>query len=282
VRLPEDKIKKAILHPEEEVRLIAVSYFSGAWSQDETVMPLVIQAVERYGRDTAFHILRDAESLLQTEASIDWLINELRRDYDLADLVQEDYRFAVAVVLSNARPPFLGKRLLDVLSAPAFPELLVEPLQERLDMFSWDWDRGWSALENLGRDTTRRKEFTGNDIRYADRLIESLARHGKNAPFVLVLLERDYGDKDEALMAWLEPLIINLAGRMRLDEVIPSIVERLHEGNLYVIDDCFKALSRIANDAVVQAIEDECWEADEEFRSSRASVLDRRPHGSVR
>ena len=46
MRLSESTIKAAILHPEEEIRLTAARYFSGSFSQDETIMPLVIQAVE--------------------------------------------------------------------------------------------------------------------------------------------------------------------------------------------------------------------------------------------
>ena len=63
MRTPESKIKAAILHPEEEIRLCAVEYFSDAPCEDETIMPLVIQAVEKYGRETGFRILRDAERL---------------------------------------------------------------------------------------------------------------------------------------------------------------------------------------------------------------------------
>ena len=60
MRLPEARIKETILHPEEEVRLSAIAYFSRSHSQDETVMPLVIQAVEKYGREQGFSILRRA------------------------------------------------------------------------------------------------------------------------------------------------------------------------------------------------------------------------------
>lgn len=42
MRLPEEKINEAILHPEEEIRLTAVSYFADSYSQDPTIMPLVI------------------------------------------------------------------------------------------------------------------------------------------------------------------------------------------------------------------------------------------------
>lgn len=54
MRTPEEKIKAAILHPEEEIRCVAVSYFADAYSSDPALMPLVIEAVEKYGRENAF------------------------------------------------------------------------------------------------------------------------------------------------------------------------------------------------------------------------------------
>ena len=118
---PESKIKEAILHPEEEIREKALHYFSDAHCEDESIMPLVIQAVEKYGREIAFRLLRDAERLPQTEATVDWLINELRRDYDLSDKTQENHCIAVAWVLYSAPQPILWKRFNDIFTAPAFP-----------------------------------------------------------------------------------------------------------------------------------------------------------------
>ena len=96
MRLAESVVKAAFVHPEEEIRLTAVYYFSRSFSRDEAVMPLVIQAVERYGRNRAFRILWEAEHLPQSQATADWLTNELRRDYDLQDMDDDNYRFAVA------------------------------------------------------------------------------------------------------------------------------------------------------------------------------------------
>ncbi|HUG69939.1 MAG TPA: hypothetical protein VMM76_19460 [Pirellulaceae bacterium] len=45
------------------------------------------QAIETYGVDRSFRILRDAERLPQTESTIDWLIGQLHRsDLDLASI----------------------------------------------------------------------------------------------------------------------------------------------------------------------------------------------------
>ena len=50
MRYPEDKIKEAILHPDPEIRDRATGYFAKSFSPDPTIMPLVIKAVETYGR----------------------------------------------------------------------------------------------------------------------------------------------------------------------------------------------------------------------------------------
>jgi hypothetical protein len=68
MRLPESAIKAAILHSGEEIREQALHYYSDVHSRDESVMPLVIDAVEKYGRNKAFSILRAAEYLAQSGA----------------------------------------------------------------------------------------------------------------------------------------------------------------------------------------------------------------------
>ena len=57
MRLSEAKIKQAILHTQLEIRQRAVRYFSNCHSEDESVVPLVIQAVEKYGRKDAYHLV---------------------------------------------------------------------------------------------------------------------------------------------------------------------------------------------------------------------------------
>ena len=99
----ESKIKEAVLHPEEEIRLYAVNYFSAGRCPDESVMPLVIQAVEKYGRETAFEILHDAVRLPQTEATIDWVVEELRRQYDPSDVRRENNCFVLAWIRASNR-----------------------------------------------------------------------------------------------------------------------------------------------------------------------------------
>src|ERR1700730_15506223 len=78
VRLPESKIKEAILHPDIEIRDRATSYFAKSFSSDLAIMPLVIKAVETYGRQNdAYRQIGLSRDFQQSEDTIAWVIDEL-------------------------------------------------------------------------------------------------------------------------------------------------------------------------------------------------------------
>jgi len=275
VRLPESALRAAILHPEEEVRLAAVTYFSGAMSRDETIMPAVIQAVERHGRDRAFRMLRSAERLAQTPATVDWLLGELRRPYALHEIDEDNYRFAVALILCRAPAALLRERRGDMAALPMFPEQLRAHLDQRLEMLSWDWERAWIALEALGRRTMRSGRFTRSDVLHAELLVESLARHrAEQAGTVLKLLEGPYEPGKEALIEWLKPLVARLAGAMRLASAVPLLTEYLPHANVSLADESTTALIRIGAGTAVAAIADRWPDAGPDFRAAACDVLE--------
>jgi len=59
-RTPESKIKEAFLHPQEAIRLYALTYYSEARCEDASIMPLVIRSAEKFGREMAWQVLFDA------------------------------------------------------------------------------------------------------------------------------------------------------------------------------------------------------------------------------
>src|SRR6266481_3616192 len=80
MRLSEDKIKEAILHPDSEIRQRATSFFSRSYSPDSSIMPLVIKAVETFGREDAYHLIGRSRDLPQSEDTIAWVIDELNNE----------------------------------------------------------------------------------------------------------------------------------------------------------------------------------------------------------
>jgi hypothetical protein len=78
MRYPEGKIKEAILHPDIEIRDRAILYFAKSFTTDTSIMPLVIKAVETYGRQNdAYRLIGASRELPQTEDTLlvgPWLV----------------------------------------------------------------------------------------------------------------------------------------------------------------------------------------------------------------
>ena len=246
--LLESKIKQAILHPEEEVRLTALAYFAGGHTSDATIMPLVIEAVEKYGWEQAFRLLRDGDDLPQTAATVAWLTSELAKEWDFEDVDADNYTAAIALTLAQAQVDLLRPEMVEL---PGFPEELKRQFLDRLEMRSWNWDTAWEALEDLGREVYADGCYRDPVARRARRIIESLARHPEMGPSLLPLLERRYRGYQKDLMWVLEPPLVELAGRMRLDKAVPILVERLYEDDLNVSESCHTALEHLGGDVVV-------------------------------
>ena len=77
MRQPADKVKEGLLHADQDVRDAAAYYFADSFSSDPTIMPLVIQAIEKYGFDNAFSTYSFLKNLVQTDETVSWLIRQL-------------------------------------------------------------------------------------------------------------------------------------------------------------------------------------------------------------
>ncbi len=272
MRLSESKIKEAILHPEEEVRLEALGYFSRSNCQDNTLMPLVIQAVEKFGRgEKAFRILRSADDLAQTEETVQWLTNELAQDWDLNDVSNDNYCSAIALILCNTSVDLL---YTDMVELPCFPEELKDRFHERLLFASWPWEKVWEEFEAVGAEARKNGSWRMDDILFASIVIERLAQFPEKANYILPLLHRNYRGVDRNLMEWLETFIVELAGKMRLEQAVPIIVERMHEDDWSLADSCQKTLTWIGGDVVVKTIAEHWQDGNGDFRRSAAEVLE--------
>ena len=121
----------------------------------------------------------------------------------------------------------------------------------------------------------RRARFTPNDVHHAERIIESLARHRATAAAsVLSLLRGQSEGGDEALREWLKPLIVRLAGEMRLESAVPVLVESLCGGSVSLADEATTALIKIGGDVVIRALADRWGDAPADFRAAAADVLE--------
>ena len=249
----EERIREGILHVDPEVRDVCIGYFVHG-GPDVTLMPLVIESIQRHGRDSAFTPLRKAEHLPQTPETIDWLMDELRREQDLKDIQQDNYRFAVALALEEADPSLLIPRHKEILTLPAFPQQLVKTLDDRLRMSLMDWSDLWDEFEQFGRKLMAQESTTFEDHHYSYRITQAMGQHPDHGDKVIEAMDGKVARTKRDLMECLMPELVVIAGRMRLRNAIPRIIRRILQGEMGVLDRCGDALGRIGSGVVLNEV----------------------------
>lgn len=275
MRLPEAKIKEAITHPDRLVRQEALDYFAACYSLDSEVMPAAIKALETYGRRQAFVYVHGLVHLVQTEATVNWVINELQREGDLS----EDYHTyfpALSRLLCNADPKLLAPRAEEIMQVPGFQRIQLPEFQDRLAVASWDGDQCWKEMERISE--LRLKDEYSDDVAFdrTDRVIEALARQGEQyTDRILGLLGKEIEDFDNDPMTWMEIYLVTLAGEMRLKAAIPLIVHRLHQMGEILSEACVEALGKIGTDEAAEAITEGWLETEWDYRLYATSALEK-------
>jgi hypothetical protein len=116
--VPSRSKREAILHPDLDVRDTAIRYFYNSTSPDHTLMPLGIQAIELYGRTTAFSFTHYLNLLAQTEQTIGWVIAELQRGIQGRPEEQHFYYLNLSRLLCHADLRLVAQQAPEILQGP--------------------------------------------------------------------------------------------------------------------------------------------------------------------
>jgi uncharacterized protein YchJ len=274
VRYPEDKIKEAIQHPDLDVRDTAIRYFYSSTSPDQTLMPLAIQAIERYGRTKAFSFTHYLNLLPQTEPTIGWVVAELQRDGEGRPEERYFYYLNLSRLLCHADVRVVARHAPEILHAPHFDPKERTAFRERLEMFGWDAEQCWQALRQYCEATKDKNNLEDFDLGHALRIVEALARqpHEYQGQMVALLAEKVQDFRHDA-RKWLQPLMANLAGEMRLHEAIRPLVANLGHPYSFLADQSMFALAKIGSDEVVAAVCDQFARGSRDFRLWASDLL---------
>jgi uncharacterized protein YchJ len=286
MRLTEEKIKQAILHPDADVRMMAVRYFADSFSQDPTVMPLLIQAIEQYHWRTG-SAARLPSELAQSDETLTWLLQEVARCMESEEEEEEadaeddwsdrSYQDFLLDSVTQADATLLARRRTDLNVLADADDERLRVIDHRIELLSADPEDCWNALEAIcEREKSNWYDNVDVDLMY--RLVEAIARQGESQSerVLEVLREEVADDVADHPMVWLEPLAVHIAGEMRLEAAIPLIVGRLKRNseNDSVFEECERALARIGTDAVVEALTAGYADSEFGYRLSTAVVLE--------
>jgi hypothetical protein len=265
VRLSENKIKEAILDTDLEIRQRASRFFARSHSTDPSVMPLVIKAVETFGKQDAYHLIGLSRHLPQTEETIAWIIDELNSEESDQ---HENYTYNLSMVLVKADPALLLQEESAILESQHFLPDLRASFSERLQMLSWDQATCWQKMEEFCEEGKDKQYVNEIDLGYGNRIVEALARYGDECEEkVHALLGQTIDDYRHNPMKWMEPLVVRLAGETHLDSTVPLIVAKLAaDGGDLLNGECGEALARIGTSAVLEAVAEAYPNAPHHFR----------------
>lgn len=257
MRLSEDRVKQGILHPERDVRDAAVLYFSRSFSRDQSVMPVAIHAIEKYGWEDAFSAVTAASGLALGDEAIPWIIHEFRRDDRPDNDEWAEYAHALGRMLAEADARVLSRHAFSVLSVEELDPDLHDLIAKKLDLLKVDRDTCWSELERFCENEKGTDFVDEVDLDYAYALVDALSRDGVgHADRVLSLLSQPIDSIEDNPQTWMEGFMVRLAGELRLEAAVSQIVQKAYadeEGDWLSIQ-CQDALIRIGTDAVVEAV----------------------------
>ena len=265
MRLSEDRIKKAILDTDLEIRQRAIQYFAKSFSTDTSVMPLVIKAVETFDKEDAYHLIGLSRDLPQTEDTIGWIIDELN---DSQSDQYENYTYNLSMVLVKADAALLLPNESAILDSQYLFPGLHASFSERFQMLSWDEVTCWQELEAFCEEGKDKRFINDVNLGYANHIVEALARCGDECEEKIHnILKQKIEDYHHDPMKWMEPLMVRLAGEMQLDSTVPMLIAKLVEdGGDLLNEECVRALSRIGTPTVVNAVSEIYAKSPHHFR----------------
>lgn len=274
MRLPEARVLQGILHADREVRFAALQYFGRSFSRSPAVMPVVIEAFDRWGFADAFVHKFPISDLVQTNQTIAWAIEQLQR-FSGQDETDDNHRYHLSRLLCHADPQLLIPHEATILESPGFNRDLAECFTTRLRLLVLDSDSLWRDLEEICEEGKDKQYVT--EIRYNQGkwIVEALARDGANAARMMSLLGQVVTDYDDNPMKWMEIFVTIMAGEMRHAAATPYLIEKLHEDGDISNEECLTALVKIQTDDVVEAVREAYPDAENYFRLFASGVFGR-------
>ena len=149
MRLTPEQIKAGILHSEQATRDASIFYFADEFSTDPTIMPLVIQAIEKHGWEDAFGMYSFLENLAQTEETLTWAIDQLRHRGQPNDEDEARLTLWLLDTLTSAAPDLLKAHEDEIRDLDAVDEGVQEAVEERILLHGFTPEKLWAELEEF-------------------------------------------------------------------------------------------------------------------------------------
>ena len=268
MRLTEAQVKEAILSPDQDVRFAAVYYFAQSYSADPGIMPLAIRAIEQYGWKDAFEFYSFVANLRQTDETVPWLAGQIKKHGGNADEDELRYAYAATKGLIQADAVILERHQSEILNLYELEDEAKNVISERIAFRSESTEELWHDLEAFCQRSDKLNRVP-DDFDLANNLVEALGRHPEfSESEIQAILNGEPADN------WLELCAVRLAGELRLQEAIPSIVTLLDDADDSMFEEGHRALVKIGGDKVVEELARAYPAGSSDLRSLAANLFE--------
>jgi uncharacterized protein YecA (UPF0149 family) len=245
------------------VREAAWEYFRGSWSNDPELIPLALDAAERFGKEEEINGIGYLNRFRYTEESLDRVLDFLTRTEDKLAILNLNRE------LAEVPGDLLAGRLAEILAHPRLDPTKAPLIQFRAELNERTGEQLWAELQDYAvksEDVNFVKEIDHN---YVDALVDALSRRDvpDNATICELLrsLQPDEG--------WLEIFLVDLAGARRIHQAIPALVDKLHIDSDYLPQQAGIALLKIGDPEAIRLIREVYPTANESFKNYCFEVL---------
>ena len=242
--LEPETLKPYLLDDDPGVRGAVARYFDESWSQDEELVPLILDACDRFGYLDNVSSLACCRHLPLTPAVFERVLRLL------AEPIHDNTAMHLSGVVAHAPVDLLRKHEAEVLGNEYLFENHLLGIQHRLELMSWSGERLWQELQDLSQRYESAQESSVSDSIYEDAVIDALACHDVPDTETICRLLAD----PETTGSWLETFLVDLAGFRRLTETIPALLHMLRDADGSMLDNCPDAIAKIGHPEIVRRI----------------------------
>ncbi len=255
-------LKPYLLHERIVVRNEVTKYFADFQSQDVDLLPLVLQACDRYGYEGSSLSLSLASKFVVTEKALLHLTERLNEQHTFENLVRLNH------ILEETPLPLVQQYETLLRQTKYIAEPTWHRFDQRMSLSEKMPEELFSLLQEYSKECDY--EYINEvDYRYVEDVLDRLA-------------ETDYPSEEHVCSllrspsiegTYLEFFLIDLSGKRRLKSAIPALIEKYKLDEDVLLDQVTKALARIRDPLPVQLVCQEYPEQDWNYKNFTSGML---------
>lgn len=237
-------VKPFICHEHKYVRKLAIRYLSKISPMDLDLMTWAGRGVEKYGLNEFGHVIVDLWKFPQTEASISWTIEQLA--VNDKDVILKTW---LNRIIAGADIDLVFPMLNQLKNEIWIAQRTLELIKRRHSFAKLSTEKLWEMLMQFSKESED-KYVNEMDYAYGEQIVEVIAER-EDAPVSKIL---EMLTNDEIYHGYDEIYCIILAGRLRLEQAIPILIDKMAIDGDLICEEAVTALSRIGSEDVLKQV----------------------------